>query len=470
MVVLQYYFQVMQPFIPWIVLLGLFLWLLYVYRTTRENYGRRVLFTWLWHMGVLAIGWGIGRWMGIALISIPILFIHYYFSWHLAMVTVPFADPDSWQEWWQRFWLFFWYQWGRQYPVWAVPNSMSRKAEVRVEGELFGGFAPGLVWARSNQVVGLTTGLSFSGTRQAGTILTNPYERPFSVVDLRTQLRTSWIEVVSSDGIPYKALLFASFAVDKEKWSPSLYHQLVRANPLLKNAQEPNCVKGNYKFSQARMLALFNTMGVGFAHGPDGKQTTIEWDERVVFHLEKAASEVLSQRRLDELWQPQNEQPGVNAMDVIANAIKERCTLELRQHGVLLYSCRIVNFEFPKREVHAEVDDEIKRKHIAAWSADWQREADQTRAEGRAEADLLKQEARAYAYTNLLTAVAEGLQETRLLNPNLPRYVIAVRFISALERLIEEQPELGDVQEARTSLADAKKLLPWIGDMDNHHG
>ena len=55
---------------------------------------------------------------------------------------------------------------------------------------------------------------------------------------------------------------------------------------------------------------------------------------------------------------------------------------------------------------------------------------------------------RADAYTNLLTAFAEGLEETRLRDPLLPRYVIAIRFIGALEKLIGQQPDAQDMSEA----------------------
>jgi hypothetical protein len=465
--VLQYVIERFQPYLPWVLIIVLILVSFRIHQATHEEYGFRITGNFLWHVLTVGLGWWIGKIPGIFFVSLPVLFIYYYFLFHLALVIIPCSDPDDPKEWRQRFRLFMWYQWGYQYPLWAVTDALSRNAEVRIGGDQFGGFAPGLIWAYSHQVAGLTTGLTFSGTREAGTVLTNPFEEPFSVIDLRTQLRTSLIEVISSDGIPFKARLYAAFATDKERWSPSLYHQLVRENPILKNAQEPDCIKGTYRFSHARMLALFNKMGVvSSSKDQTTKPTTIEWDQWVVFQLEKAAREVLSQRRLDELWQPHVERAGVNAMDDIANDIKDTCSFELRQHGVKLYSCRIVDFEFPKPEPSQIRGDDVRQKHIATWSADWQREAEQTRAEGKADADLLIQEARAYAYTNLLTAVAEGFQETRLLNPNLPRYVIAIRFIGALERLIEEQPDTEDFDEARSSLTEAKKMLPWMGDAD----
>lgn len=431
-----------------------------IYSSTYKTSRLRGVTTYLGHVSALAIGWFLGKWAGLIFISLPLLIFYYYMLFHLALVVVPVSDPDNWEEIRQRFKIFVWYQWGFQYPLLTVRESTGRSAETGIAGNPSGPFGPGLIWAHSHQVVGLTRGITFSGARQSGTVFTQAFERPFDVVDLRTQLRTSWIEVVSSDGIPYKALLFTAFAVDREYWNPSFYHKLLRENSLLKDGKEPDCTKGSYPFSKARLRALFSTIGV--KPSSDSKEAkTVDWDDGVLYQIERSAGEILSQKTLDELWQPQNDREGASAMDEIANAIKDRCSFQVRLRGVNVYSCRIVDVEFQKTEVQEEIPDKVKQEQIRTWRADWQREAEQTRAEGNVEAEILKQEARAYAYTNLLTAVAEGLQEARHLDPKLPQYVIAVKFIGALEKLIEEQPETQDMSEARASLNNVKKLIPW---------
>ena len=456
--------------------------------------------TYLGHLLVAILGWIVGRWAGLVLISLPVLIFYYYLLFHLAMVVVPVSDPDNLQEWWQRFRLFIGYQWGVQYPHWMVTDTMGEKIEKRIPGDQFGSFAPGLIWARSHQVVGLTTNITFSRVPNPGTVFTKPYESPIAVVDLRTQLRTVWIEVISSDGIPFRALLFTAFRVDKENWDRDLYHKLLRINSMLENAQKPDYTKGSYPFSKSRLRALFSTIGVS-SHVDGHEEARIaKWDERTLYQIEKTAREALSQRRLDELWQPQKDFGGASAMDEIAIEIKETCSCELRQRGVLVHACRIVDLKFLEREVSNQGDKgfagkietnitqgklqddpnkrrnekqenaekagnhQIEQKQIIAWSADWQREAAQTRAEGKAHADLLMQEARAYAYTNLLTAFAEGLEEARLLDPRLPRYVIAIRFIGALDKLIGQQPEAQGMSDARDSLEHLKKMIPWTTD------
>ena len=83
-------------------------------------------------------------------------------------------------------------------------------------------------------------------------------------------------------------------------------------------------------------------------------------------------------------------------------------------------------------------------------------------ASAEAESSRLQQEARAYVQSILLTAIAEGLQETRLRYPNLPRHVIAMRFVGALAELAKHQsehPELDTETETTTLPRPRGKLL-----------
>lgn len=450
-----------------------------IWLMTYKNSGTRGIFSSLGHLAIVVLGWLVGKWAGIILISFPLLVFYYYLLFHIAMVVVPVATPESWRERWQRFKFFLWYRWGFQYPVWVVTDPSGREIEQRISGSFGKLFAPGLVLARSHQVVGLTSGITFSGIREPGVVFTRAFERPFGVVDLRTQLRTSWIEVVSSDGIPYKVLLFTAFAADKERWNLDFYHRALRKDDLYKAWKEPDFNKGSYPFSKPRLRALFSTVGVNTS--PVSGQKVAFWDERVLYQIEQATREILSQKRLDELWLSQNDRADVNATDEIARAINEKCSFLLQERGVRLYTSRIVNFEFSVKESpdqkgisdvdfrnmqgrtgdsDGKTDDSIvQQQQIKVWRADWQREAAQTRAQGEAEAELLKQEARAYAYATLLTAVAEGMQKTRQLNPDLLPRVIAMRFIGALDELVKQQPEGAGRQEAYAAYYSLKQIF-----------
>jgi len=162
----------------------------------------------------------------------------------------------------------------------------------------------------------------------------------------------------------------------------------------------------------------------------------------------------------------------------IADAIKDRVSTSLQASGVRLFTARIVDFSFTEEKKEAEKreeqvkkekeesksdmkEDEVTEQQLATWSIDWKRQRAEVLADGEAEAERLQQEARAYAHSVLLTSIAEGLQQTRSLDPALPSYVIAMRFIGALEQLVKQQPEAGEKtsDEVRDSIRNWKQ---WI--------
>jgi hypothetical protein len=490
--------------------IGLALW-----SATSENSGYRAVYTYLLHLLIFGIGWLFGKWNGIFLISLPLLIFYFYFLILVAWAVVPTSTaPRKWGEKILRARYFFFYMWGFQYPAWVVNGSTGRIAETRIKGDQSRSWAaPGFIWAYSHQVVGLTTGINFSRAEIPGTVFTQTGERPIEgVVDLRTQKRTFWIDVVSSDGIPFRACLSASFAVDKEKWGRELYLRLIKEDRLLKEAIAPDYTDGSFPFSKQRIRALLSSTGIHsstikkvieseatkkaaesktakktFEHDPDKKASETEaakktsesgttrkasksektdkssdsetkfWDEIVLYHVEKAASEVLSQRRFDEIWLPADDHAGACAPDEIAEAIKNRCSFNLRCRGIHLFSCGLVDFQFEREKVVKT--GQVERQQIAVWQADWQRDTLETRARGDAEAELLRQEARAYAYATLLTAVADGLQSTITLDPDLPRHLIAMRFIAALEEMLQHQPDESEKNEVSSAIRKWKLRL-----------
>jgi regulator of protease activity HflC (stomatin/prohibitin superfamily) len=88
-----------------------------------------------------------------------------------------------------------------------------------------------------------------------------------------------------------------------------------------------------------------------------------------------------------------------------------------------------------------EKEDAISDQQLQTWKSYWARRANETMAEGEAEAARLQEEARAYAQSVLLRALAEGIKQT---TPEISRYVIAIRFISAIQELMKRDPTLAD--------------------------
>jgi hypothetical protein len=178
------------------------------------------------------------------------------------------------------------------------------------------------------------------------------------------------------------------------------------------------------------------------------QQKVIYWDERVLNQVEVIASRVLSDRRFDELWKPNREEPDASALDEIAAKIKNQAYPDLLAQGVRIFASRVTSLSFSEYKQAGNQHDDVIKQQIASWSVNWENQRSQILADGDAESKRLQQEARAYVQSVLLTAIAEGLQQTRIRYPNLPRHVIAMRFVGALEELMRQDSESADGAEA----------------------
>ncbi len=435
-----------------------------VYFMSREHGEKRGLKSMIFHLVVFTAGWALGNWFGMLFISLPILVVYYNTLYYLAHAIVPASNPENQQERWQRFWVFCWYIWGLQHPLQAVSSDdpSGRTVETRISGNLFSNTGkPGILWIKSHQAAALTVGTSFSRVEGPRVVFTKTYERLLEVVDLRTQLRTSMIDAVTKDGVRFKAKVFASFAIDRDRWTPGLYARLFQKNPMLRQGMRPDAnLSGIYAFSRPRIRAAL-TMRGNTSAAPE-EQKSVYWDSRIINQVEVAASHVLSERRFDELWHPVNDGPGVSARDEIADQLKERLTFELLSQGVRLFAARVTTFDFSEYKETEKTYDNVVQQQIDSWRVDWESQKLQVLASAEAESSRLQQEARAYVQSILLTAIAEGLQETRLRYPNLPRHVIAMRFVGALAELAKHQsehPELDTETETTTLPRPRGKLL-----------
>ena len=404
----------------------------------------------LLHIGVIAIGWLFYRWVGLVFISLPLLWSYHASLRDLALVIVPASDPEDKAEQKKRRNAFMSYTWGTQSPMYVVDEHSWKEYKPRIPGDIAWAFSdfpipviknldwrPGLIWTRSHQAVGITGGTKFKRIDGPGVAFTGRLERLDQVFDLRLQLRTKEIEVVSKDGIHFLARYFTAFRIDNEDWSQETYDALRPRNYLLRGANNLNRKVGSFPFSTARVQATLGTTSTKATTGEP-----VYWDQWVMNIVEDQTRQVLSQKNLDEMWRPANDEKFANALNLIAAEIKGRCDLTVRSAGILLVVARVVNFRFIPREGAKENEmDEISAQQIATWKSEWDRKRDAIISDAEAEAERAQQEARAYAEAVLLNAIAEGIEKTSEINPYLPHYVIAMRFLSALQDYIHEQPE-----------------------------
>jgi hypothetical protein len=439
-----------------------------VYGMTRRFGGRRGLYSAVGHLSVLWFGWSLGRWFGLLFVSLPLIGLYFYVLNRIAEVIPPAADPEDRREWRERFKVLVWYMWGGQYPIIVVADRTGVETEMRIESSPFQDFgAPGYVLAHMHQAIGLTKGTSFSRVEGPGAILTQQYERLLEVVDLRTQLRTAEVDTITQDGVSIKAIVFAAFAIDKFAWDEAEYKRLRMANPLLRGGRVPDRGNDSYPYSRARVRAALGIEGIGSSVSGDGGFSALRWDEQVMRMVAETARRVLSEEPLSALWLPADQEQEdklvrvgkVGALDLIAEEIQGQLADTLQENGVKLYTARVVNYFLPGES--GDGVDEITRQLIPVWQTRWEQRAVQkiARAEAIAERELM--DANALARSMLIESIARSLKASK--TKNLPRYLVAMRFLGALDDLISQQPSLAAGEEGRLlreRLALFKTRLP----------
>ena len=416
------------------------------------------------HIAVLLLGWLIQEWVGILLISLPLLIAYYCSLYNLALIILPTSDPESRAEKRKKFFILISYTWGVQRPLIAVEEHAWKKPEVRIPGDITHDFPiPGFIWTRSHQVVGITSGMKFKSVNGPGLVFTTKLERPLQIMDLRMQIRSNQIDVISKDGIAFKAVIFSAFRLDPETWDQETYEMLRRINPALRGADTLTYTQGSFPFSHLRIQAA-----IGITSSKSTEDVPIYWDQWVLSVIERETRQVISQMNLDELWRPLEDRKEANALDAIAEKIKGNAYLTLRSAGILVLVARVVNFSFISEKGRL---DGISEQQIATWGSEWERKRTNILADAQAESERSQQEARAYAESLLLNAIAEGLHKTEEINPNLPHYVIAMRFLSALQDLVHQQSagdesNLGNerkMEELQNQLANWRnQLSPFV--------
>jgi regulator of protease activity HflC (stomatin/prohibitin superfamily) len=243
-----------------------------------------------------------------------------------------------------------------------------------------------------------------------------------------------------------------------------MYVKLRMMNPLLRGADRPSYTKGSFPFSHLRVQAAIGVTGTKVAG-----DASIYWDQWVLNVIEDAARQVISQKNLDELWRPTKDKKWANALDKIAEDLMGNVALTLRAAGILVLGARVVNFSFAEEGK----SDDISEQQVQSRSTEWKRKRIEIMAEAEAESERTQQEAHAYAESLLLNSIAEGLQKTGEMHPRLPRYVIAMRYLSALQDYIRKQPlggETGTEQDRRMADYDkkAKELQSYFKEWQEH--
>lgn len=402
---------------------------------------------------LLLFGWLVLGWLGIIFIAIPILAVFLFTSLHIAQALVPAYNINDKREAFDRVVSFLAYLIGVNQPFWKSPSPTAREVDKRINGEN----PPfpklkSLLWTYPHQVTGILKGKEFK-VRGPGLVFLEKGELPFELVDLRYQTRKSTIKAASREGIQLGAEISITFCIDSKSYSRDDYLRLKSNNVLLGRVPDTN-TNGIFPFSTGRVKSALSLRSTKVAE--NGGEITEYWDDHVIVMAEQAAREVLSQRSVEELWRARvlDDQ---SANEEITGEMRNLLEEQLQRLGIHLVGVKASNFTFVDEKEKSK-EDEIVNLQLSAWSVEWEKRQSIQRADVEAEAERIQREARIYAHSALLTAIADGLQQARALHPNLPRYVIALRYLGTLETMLEGQAgedslkALNQLRHARQSI------------------
>lgn len=421
-----------------------------------ENHAWRM---WTITLLTFAVGWWLlGKWFGVMLFSLPMLAIYLLIAFQFSQAVIPAQSYKDQKEIRQRFVSFAAYLFGVQAPFWKSLTMDAKEADKLIDGDKgISSHIKPLMWTYPHQAAGVLKGSEFNA-RGPGMFFLEKGEQPFDLVDLRVRSMDTPIKAVSRDGIPLEAKVVVIFQVDNSTYSVETHIKLRKENILLEQAPNTN-LDGMFPYSRGRVKAALSLRSV--REDKNGIKTVERWEKHILALAEKQAREILSGRSVEELWRARLNADG-SAAEEITQEMKRALEPELKKNGILLINAKVTDLILAAdKSTDKEKEAVVIDLQVAAWRMELERKQSMRRAEAEAEAERTQQEARAYAHSVLMTAIAEGLQQAQAIHPNLPRYVIALRYLGTLEKLIEEQGDENEPanQQARQNVSLARKQV-----------
>ncbi len=136
--------------------------------------------------------------------------------WALQVVPLGCACEDpSWPistvpRWRRALFLVLGYFTGRPKSTWVVEDG---QLHMRIAGNPWMGYGPGLLITEPENVVVLTSGSKIGRVAGPGVVFLERGEAPYRVVDLRNQIRSARVDSITSDGIEVTTQVACSFRV-----------------------------------------------------------------------------------------------------------------------------------------------------------------------------------------------------------------------------------------------------------------
>lgn len=423
------------------------------YLFTREYSGIRGTISMTIILTIFQIGWLYGQWIGIVLVTLPILLIFLYVISKLIQVIFPFSSSEYTQEYQHKKQALISYLLGIQYPFWGAFTDVGREFRRQINGDnsnKLGG--PGIIYTFSHQVAATSNGYDFK-VQKPGIIFTEENEAPIAIVDLRPQYRTEVVDAITKDGIPIQVFISFAFSIDQKKWPKEEWDAefaLKMINKFEYNFDLDN-TEGEHPFSSNRIAVALKKTGIYEAI--EKGEHTFYWDLWVKNQIEDAIRSTISERTLNELSLSITYEGRTNPLDDTSNRISDIAMPRLLEIGVALQKIRVITLDFYK-------NSDFTKTNLETVSGYWEDQVNKLQRETETIFQKEIEDARNYSKKISMDVLTESLEMARNIRPDLPRHVITHYYIHVLEEYINELPKV-EIKDTKQRIEKIKDLMKY---------
>ncbi len=350
--------------------------------------------------------------VGLILLTLPALALFWGGAYWLSQELLPLGDNPSVDERRQAFRALLTCTLGTNYPYYTVEN---RTKTQRAPGDLKQSFfaGPGLIITGCDHVVVTADAITLKGVRDPGLAFTGKDEAIAEIMDLRYQQRAFEVEALTKDGIRIKVFTAASFRIYAGGDQP----ELGKPFPFRKSS-------------------IFNVImrGQPVEHSQERRDDKVfenkqkhSWDEMVSIVATQAVRRIIGEYLFDDLCAP--DDPSKNPRQEIAARLLQQLRDELEPIGIQVIGGGVGNL--------MPADSKLLQQRIGNWQSEWTRRITEEMGKSDAEYIRIVEKAWTEAHAEMIRTVSEGVRQAQTVDKNISTEVIALRFVEALEKMIQ---------------------------------
>ncbi len=361
---------------------------------------------WLGWCAACLWGYRVAGLAGLLWVTLPLAILFWSGMYVLAQYLLPLKPTDR----LQAFRALVTFMLGTNRPYYTLEN---RKAILQMKGDRFRQFlaGPGLVLSGCDHTAVISDGIKIKEVMEPGLLFTESFNTVAEVIDLRFQLRSVEVEALTRDGIHIKARLFVPFRI---------------------HADHPPALGQPFPFRRTAVTLAVREQPVEHLRERRGDQLVENrhkrtWDEMVGIVAPQVFRRIIGEYSFDDLCAPY--QPDKNPRQGIIREFQQQLQSELKPVGIQVLGGGVSDL--------LPVDDDLVQQRIANWQAEWLRRITVELGKGDAEYIRQVESARAQAQAEMIRTISAGFEQVGADGRAVSTDVIALRFVEALEKMIQ---------------------------------